>query len=212
MADSYIVLCSRWKQACLTAAGYVGRPLNVWFGGQHTSAPRFGKFGVRPGDAVYAVAVRGGVMHIVTRLVVAELMTIPQYLETHFGVSQGTDVRWWEEADRLAAERPELRPVLPIGCLDEAAVGSGTAVRFDRAVPVEVLERLRLRSRTGPERGLANLTDGRLMNVQTLLGRVYRLADGSAEDFAALDASPGSQGTPNQAPHPTAAQGRSLGR
>lgn len=198
MSNSYLVLCSRNKEACLIQAGYVGRPLDVWFGGLHTSAPRFSTFGVQPGDTVYPVAVRRGLMHLVTRLEVAELMTVRRYLATRFGVPEGDAVRCWEQVDRLAAERPELRPVLPLGCLDEAAVGAGTAVRFDRAVPGEALERLRLQSRTGPERGLRYLEDGRLKKVQTLLGRIYRLSEPSAEEFAELFAQLDSPAAPNQ--------------
>jgi hypothetical protein len=190
MPNSYLVLCSRHKQACLERAGYVGRSLSVWFGGPHQSAPRFSTFGVQQGDIVFAVAVRGGVMHLVTRFQVAKLLPLRTYLATRFGLPEADGVRWWEEVDRLAERHPELAPELPLAmCLDEAAVGRGTAVRFDRPIPGEVLERMRLKSRSGPERGLRYLEAGRLMKVQTLLGRVYRLAESTAEDFAALHAS-----------------------
>jgi hypothetical protein len=94
-----------------------------------------------------------------------------------------------------------LRHLLPVGCIDEAAVGEGrTAIQFDRAVPGAVLERLWLKSRTGPERGLRYLEDGKLKKVQTLLGRVFRLSERSAEEFAELFSRLDSAAGPDVAP------------
>ena len=187
MANAFLVLCSRHRQQALVGAGCVGQPLIVLFGGPHQSAPRFTTFGVQPGDAIYPVAVRRGIMHIVGRLDVDEVIPLRRYLASRFGIPDSEKIYWWEEVGRLLAEQPALLHLLPEGCIDEAAVGEGrTAIRFDRAVPGAVLERLRLKSRTGPERGLRYLEDGRLKNVQTLLGRVYRLSEASAQEFAEL--------------------------
>jgi hypothetical protein len=74
------------------------------------------------------------------------------------------------------------------------------ATRFDRAMPGEVLEHLQLKSRTGPERGLRYLEDGKLKKVQTLLGRVFRLSEQSAGEFAELFSRLDSAAGPDVAP------------
>ena len=126
-------------------------------------------------------------MHVVGRLDVEEVTPLRRYLMERFDVPDDEGVSWWREVQRIRASQPGLAHLLPEGCISEAAVGKGkTAIRFDRALPGRSLERLRLKSRSGPERGLRSLEDGRLRNVQTLLGRVYRLSDRSAEDFMEL--------------------------
>lgn len=187
MPDSFLTLCSRHRQQALVRAGCVGQPLTVLFGGPHQSAPRFTTFGVQPGDAIYPVAVREGVMHLVGRLDVDEVMPVKRYLASRFGILGNEGVHWWEAVDRLLSEQPALLHLLPEGCIDEVAVGKGrTAIRFDRVVPGETLERLRFKSRTGPERGLRYLEERRLKKVQTLLGRIYRLSEPSAEAISEL--------------------------
>jgi hypothetical protein len=187
MANAFLVVFPRWRYKEYTRAGCVGQRLRVLFGGLHQSAPSFKTFGVVPGDCVYSVSVRTGVMHIVGRLDIDEIMPVRQYLAKRFGMPEDDGFPWWDTVDRLAAMKPKLLPLLPRGCITEAAVGKGrTTIRFDCAVPGEALERLRLTSRTGPERRLRDLEAGRLKSVQTLLGRLYRLTDQSAEEFAQL--------------------------
>lgn len=184
MPSAFLTVFPRWRYKAYLRAGCVGQPLRVLFGGLHTSAPSFATFGVRPGDSVYPVSVRDGVMHIVGRLDVDAIMPIRRYLASRFGIPEADDYPWWDAVDDLVAAKPKLLPLLPRGCITEAAVGKGrTTIRFDRAVPGNVLGRLRLASRTGPVRGLRDLDHGRLKSVQTLLGRLYRLTDQSAEEF-----------------------------
>jgi hypothetical protein len=138
-------------------------------------------------------------MYLVGRLDVDEVMPVRRYLESRIGIPEGETVSWWKEVARMRSERTASLHLLPEGCIDEAAVGEGrTAIRFDRAVPGETLERLRLQSRTGPERGLRYLEDGHLKKVQTLLGRIYRLSGPSAEEFAELFAQLDSPAAPTQ--------------
>lgn len=65
-----------------------------------------------------------------------------------------------------------------------AHAADGGLVDYDRTLPQPVLERLRYVNRSG-ERGVSCLDDGRLTNVTTIHG-VFRLAPGSARDFATL--------------------------
>lgn len=188
MPNAILVVFPRWRYKKYVQAGCIGQPLRVLFGGLHQSAPSFKTFGVTAGDSVYPVSVRNGVMHIVGRLDIDAIVPVRQYLAMRFGMPEAEDFPWRDAVDRLLALKPKLLlPLLPRGCITEAAVGKGrTTIRFNRAVPGDVLERLRLTSRTGPERRLRDLDDGRLKSVQTLLGRLYRLTDQSAEEFAQL--------------------------
>ena len=187
MPNAFLVVFPRWRYEEYMRAGCVGQHLRILFGGLHQSAPSFKTFGVVPGDCVYPVSVRTGMMYIVGRLDIDEIIPVRQYLARRFGMPEDEDFPWCDTVERLAAMKPKLLPLLPRGCITEAAVGKGrTTIRFDRAVPGEVLERLRLTSRTGPERQLRDIDNGRLKSVQTLLGRLYRLTDQSAEEFARL--------------------------
>jgi hypothetical protein len=79
---------------------------------------------------------------------------------------------------------PELRYLAPT-CTSEVVIGAeGTPIRLDVAVPSDLLERLRFRSRRG-ERGLKHIRDGRLRQAITLQG-IYRLSPSSADELAAL--------------------------
>jgi hypothetical protein len=79
---------------------------------------------------------------------------------------------------------PELGYLAPT-CTTEVVIGEeGTPIRLDVAVPPDLLERLRFRSRRG-ERGLKHIQNGRLTQAITLQG-IYRLSPSSADELAAL--------------------------
>ena len=181
MAGIFVVL---WKQDwChrLKQVGEEGKPLVALFGGHHQSAPGFSRHGVQPGDAICPVFVRDGAMHIVGRLRVERMMPIPDYLQEFITLSAAElALPAWEIQDHLFRTRPELGHRLPLGCLDEAVVGTCEAVmKFDRPLSPEQLTRLRLVTRKGEERELKYVKEGRLLSTVTLQGRVYRLAPAS---------------------------------
>ncbi len=79
---------------------------------------------------------------------------------------------------------PELGYLAPT-CTSEVVIGAeGTPIRLDVAVPSDLLERLRFRSRRA-ERGLKHIEGGRLMKSISLQG-IYRLSLSSADELAAL--------------------------
>jgi hypothetical protein len=79
---------------------------------------------------------------------------------------------------------PELHYLAPT-CTEEVAVGEeGTSIRLDNAVPPDMLERLRFRSRRG-ERPLKHVENGRLKSIVSLQG-IYRLSEASAAEFETL--------------------------
>jgi hypothetical protein len=79
---------------------------------------------------------------------------------------------------------PQLWYLAPT-CTTEVVVGEeGTPIRLDVAVPSDLLERLRFRSRRA-ERGLKQIADGRLTNALSLQG-IYRLSTASAAELAVV--------------------------
>ena len=188
MQQSYIVLWSadRWKW--LKRHGESGRPLEVLYGGHHTSTPSFSRYYVMPGDRVYVVMVRDGRLHILASMDIVKYLSISDYLRTYHHVSEDIlSLHLWAMETRLREERPDLGHRLPYGCIDEALVGeSRLPFRFDRQVPVEIVETLTFRNKQGRERGV-KVEDGKFKSVTGIQGHVLRLAPDSAQEFASLD-------------------------
>jgi hypothetical protein len=84
----------------------------------------------------------------------------------------------------------------------------GTVPRADLEVPGEVLDRLTFRSQRG-ERPLKQVKDGELTSSLALQG-IYRLADGSAADFASLIETPPPASTA-RIPRPSGKSDRRIG-
>jgi hypothetical protein len=70
-------------------------------------------------------------------------------------------------------------------CASQILVGSeGTPIRFDRAVPVSILEKLTFQSSKG-ERKPKYVENGRLLNISSFQG-IYRLAPKFIEYFESM--------------------------
>ena len=61
-----------------------------------------------------------------------------------------------------------------------------TPIRFDAAIPAELLERLTWRNRRGATRVMKHVVEGRLKSAVSLQGGLYRLTDESATQLAEL--------------------------
>lgn len=187
MANSYTVLWSKERCQQIVKFSQVGRPLTVLFGGPHQSEPRFRRFGVRTGDFLYPVSVSGGVLFLLGRMKVRQLLTIDEYVAAHAATFAGFESPWGAEATfaNWLQDHPEQRFLAPT-CTEEVALGDqGTPLRLDVAVPADVLERLRFCSTSG-ERGLKHITGGRLKSVVSLQGGAYRLNEASAKEIEAM--------------------------
>lgn len=71
------------------------------------------------------------------------------------------------------------------GCGAAAVHVAATPIRFDTAVPGDLLTRLTWRSSRGAFRGLKFVVDGRLKHSVGLRSRVYRLTEEPADEMAA---------------------------
>jgi hypothetical protein len=184
--ESFTLLWTESRCRWLDAAGEIGKPIEVIFGGPHQSAPSLSRFKAVPGDDVYVLRVRQKVMYIVARLRVSAILPIEDYLRDRLGLSTTLlSLPLWDLEEKLWAERPELGHRLPSGCISEAAIGEGSPLRLDCDVPSDVLERISFRSQRG-ERALKQVKDGKLMNTAGVACGVYRLAAESAADFASI--------------------------
>lgn len=186
MPDSYTVLWSQDRCRHLKRHDQVGARLEILFGGPHTSEPRFSRFGVQSGDYIYPVHVSDCVLFILGRMRVKRLLTLEEYIAENPEKFAGCEDAKWPglTLSNWLNLHPEKR-YLAWTCTDEVAIGEeGTPIRFDVAVPSELLERLRFRSRRA-ERGLKNIVDGRLKSAISLQG-IYRLGEESAREIESL--------------------------
>lgn len=170
----------------LRRAGDAGKPLRVLFSGSHQSQPSLRSFGVGPGDYVFVIRVEKGRMFLVAGMRVREYIHYHSYLADvlRLDVSH-TNRGLWDLEAVLAKEHPEWGHLLPWGCLTEVVLGDGTPIDFDRAVPAEIVQRLRFTSRRG-ERTLKHLDGGLIKSSVSLQGGAYLLTDASAAELMRL--------------------------
>lgn len=158
----------------LLKAGDEG-PLQVVYGGPHSSVPSLGK--VQQGDLIYPVAVRSGELFILGRLQVAHISDAETYLTTHnIGKLDGM---WDTSAPLLLRQQPTLGHRVPRTCVDHAATGEGTRLRFDFGVPAELVRRLQFGPKAGQEKPLIPGADGNVSAI-SLQGHYRRLSADSA--------------------------------
>ena len=180
---SYLIFWSSDRCESFRKHGQTGQPLTVLFGGPHQSMPRFRSFGVTEGDYLYLVRVTQGVLRIIGRMRVNQLIPIERYAAGN--PESGSDGSAAEISFHQWRQMHPEKRYLAWTCTSEAALGEGTAIGLDIAVPGDVLEALRFRSPTG-ERPLKYVEDGKLKRSISLEGRVSRLTDDSAQMFEEL--------------------------
>lgn len=187
MTDSFTVLWSKDRIDQIIQHQQEGTRLEVLFGGPHSSEPSLRRYRVREGDWIYPVRVHRGVLYVIGRMQVKQIISLQEYIE------QSPQAFADCEPGRFPAEtfgnylmlHPEKHYLAPT-CTEDVAVGqNGTIIRLDVAVPPSLLESLRFRSRQ-KERGLKHIEDGRLKSAVSLQGGFYRLSESSAYEFERL--------------------------
>ncbi|MFJ5234703.1 hypothetical protein ACIQBJ_32995 [Kitasatospora sp. NPDC088391] len=164
MSNHFTVLWTHWTCRELQRAGLTGQRPPVAFSGVHTSLPRWA--GARPDSEVYAVHVKGGVLHLVSRMRVLAPADDRPCCRTPDGHG-----RW-----SLLGEG---------GCGAEAVHLDATPVRFDTTVPGADLADLTWCNQRGKVRQLKHVEDGRLRSAVSVQG-FYRITADTADRFAAL--------------------------
>lgn len=138
------------------------RPLRQVWGG-HNQRTDFSFMGVKPGDYLYPLRVRKKKVYVVARMKIQAVLSRQEYLSTY----------------------PANREMVDSTCDRHFLLGeNGTLIRYDLAVPPQMLERMRFRSRK-QERGLKYLKDGELARSVSLHG-IFRLTQSSAADLDSL--------------------------
>jgi hypothetical protein len=184
--QSYTVMWPMDRCKWLDKAGETGKPIQVIFGGTHQSIPSLSHFKVQPGDAVYPIYVVKGVMHVIARLTISEIVPLETYLRDVLKLPRRMlELPLFDLTEVLEKEMPHLGHRMPYGCLYEAGMGEGTPMRWDVTVPPAMLESIRYQSSRG-ERPIKHVENGVLKRTISIHGGVYRLSDASAKDFERL--------------------------
>ena len=199
---AFTTLWTAGQVARIRRAGIAGMPLSITFGGPHLSAPSFRRAGVRAGDNVFPVHVRGGRMLLLGRMQVAEILPVEDFVARHparfdplreHPAYQRLERHLDTEALRAfwllrlwLAGQPEIDALCP-GEADEVVLAAdATPIRLDLKVPVEALAALRWRSPRRPERAIKHLSaDGRIERTVSLQG-IYRLTTAGGALLGAL--------------------------
>lgn len=184
--QSYTVMWPMDRCKWLDKIGEIGRPIRVIFGGSHQSIPSLSHFKVQPGDAVYPIFAAKGVLHVIARLPISEIVPLDKYLKDVLKLPKPLrELPLFDLTARLEKEMSHLGHRMPHGCIYEAGMGDGTPMRLDIAVPPAMLESIRYQSSRG-ERPIKHVQDGLLKHSVSIHGGVYRLTDASARDFERL--------------------------
>jgi hypothetical protein len=181
MPQSFVLNLSQKRLDLLKKDGEVGTSLTMMYGSPHASAPSFRRYGVGPGDFVYIVGLKAGLLSLVTRVEVDGLITAYDYFRDHLKLPEKLlKMHLWDMSEKLWDERRELGHRLPFGCVDEVALfSSATPVTLDRTIPTEVTAALRFRTKKGEERSLP-LQGGLLKKLSALQAHIHRLTPETA--------------------------------
>ena len=174
-AGSY-VLFRRWEWISQILANGDTGPWRVLFAGEHQAQPPLGKVGV--GDTVYPISVQKGVLYVLGRMTITQVVPAEAWVTQTTGVTLDTSRWMWDTW--WAAHKKTVTHLFPVTCVDAAALGEGTTIGL-WAVPADVAAGLRLGS-VGKEQPL-KVTDGQVSSAG-LAGHYRRLHPASA---AALD-------------------------
>jgi len=179
--NSYFILWpTDWCKRLLQVKDF--GPLEVVYGGPHTSVPPLGKVVV--GDLVYPVSIKNGELFILGRMEVERITEAEVYLKEQ-NITKPCGEMWDTLSSELLKKRPDLGHRIPRTCIDNVATGNGTGFRFDFGVPAEIVDNLRFGPKPGWEKGLSRSKDGKLSHV-ALQGHYRRLSTDSAAVVADL--------------------------
>lgn len=186
MANAYTIFWTRDRTKTLRRLGWESHQIETLFGGPHTSEPSFIRAGVQAGDWVYPITVSSGILSVLGRAQVRRILPLTDYMKQHADPFPSAPRKAWETPfDLYRTTHPAVAALAPT-CTDEVIeCEKSTPLRFDLAMPSDLLARLRYRS-LRKERDLSkHLRDGRLVNSIAVQG-IYRLTEASACELEEL--------------------------
>jgi hypothetical protein len=166
------------------------------FGGPHLSAPSFVRAGVRAGDDVIPINVRDGQLALLSRLRVAEVLEVEDFVSRHRDwfdpmrsdaeyqrvvpyLDNDRSRAFWQLATWLR-NHPEVNAFCPGEATEVVVAADSVPVQLDRIVPAGIVKALRWQSGRRPERPIKHLSpEGRIERSISLQG-IYRLTEDSA--------------------------------
>src|SRR5271155_4435908 len=109
MPQSFVLHRAQTRLDQLKKDGEVGSSLTMLYGSPHGSAPSFRKYGVGPGDFIYIVGLKAGLLSLVMRAEVASLITADAYFRDHLMLPASLQkMHLWDLSEKLWKERREL--------------------------------------------------------------------------------------------------------
>jgi hypothetical protein len=172
MSSAFTTLWTHSRGAELRRAGLVGERPSVAFGGIHTSLPSWAS--VEPGDDMYAIYAIKCVAYVVCRM---------RVVDKRCGACCGPAPTRWDEPTHPG--HADWSMLGTDDCGASPVHVESTPVRFDVAIPGELLARIAWRNRRGEESRLRQVVDGRLTSTVSLQ-TIRRLTEASAAELAAL--------------------------
>ena len=167
----YLVFWKKDKIKRILANGDAG-PLSVLYGGPHQSQPAFGK--VRAGVRVYPFTVMDGVLYLIARMTISEMVDADDFLANTLRIANPEymwDTYW-------SKHKNEVTHQIPTTCADDAALGSdGTSLHL-REIPAEIAAQIRLDPKPG--QGVPLKTKDGKIATTGLIGYYRRLSAASA--------------------------------
>ncbi|WP_125775804.1 hypothetical protein [Antribacter gilvus] len=180
MASSFTTLWTNDLCRALERAGLAGKFPEALFGGPHQSLPSFVSAGARTGDLVYPIRVHR------KKLWVLGCFRIDRIAETRWIFDPG--LRQLVEGDPLPERVSTVSSdwnMMRGSCYDEVVPVTGISpLRFDRAIPGDMLGRLTYVSRRG-QRTIKHVSDGEITRAVSVHG-IYRLHPTSATEIGDL--------------------------
>src|SRR4029079_17969375 len=135
------------------------------------------RYGIGGGDVVYPIGITSGRIYVLCEAIVDRVISIAEFLRDELPGQPVLAKR------RHAYGTSWLRPT----CTDEAALlRSATPMNFSHVIPQEALADIRFVNRSGDERGINGLQDGKLKSSISIQGHYLRLSDSTAELFRAV--------------------------
>lgn len=176
MSSAFTVLWNSDRVKIAKRQGLVGKPIPVLFGGPHNSQPSFIRAGVKPGDIVYPIGLKAGVIYVLAQVVTAEILPIKVFeekrAEFYDALGYPGELPPWHRAVRWTCTEEALMPA-------QSSLCSVTV----KLTP-DMVTRLTYRSQRA-QRSPKGIKDGRLLSALGVQG-AYRLGENSAEDFSSL--------------------------
>lgn len=186
MANAYTIFWTHNRYNTLRRLGWAGHQIEILFGGPHTSEPGFTHAGVRPGDLVYPITVRSGVLHVLGRAQVRSMLKLSDYIELHTHLFSPNPAECATKAfDRYRVAHPAIASLAPTCTNEVIECEESTPLRFDLTIPPDLLTRLRYRSQRR-ERDLSRYLQGERLVHSLAIQGIYRLSEPSARELEEL--------------------------